>query len=91
MACEQCNPGGKHESGGFTTEADYIAERSRINSLINNGVAAVESSDGFEIKFLCNVCGQHWHFSTPDWAYRGFLRRVSNASLRAAEIKDKKL
>lgn len=83
MACEICDPGSKHQTGGFTTEADYVAERKRIDSQIHDKVFVVDESDGFEVKYHCGSCGQRWHLSTPDWAYRGFLKLVSPSSMLA--------
>jgi hypothetical protein len=83
MTCEICDPGSKHQTGGFATEADFIAERRRIDSQISSGVFVVDTSEGFEVKYHCDSCGQRWHLSTPDWAYRGFLKRLTPSSMLA--------
>lgn len=90
MSCDSCNPGGRHETGGFTTEADFVREQSRVRQLISSGKASVLKSNGWETEFDCVVCGQRWHISTPDQAYRGFLKAVSQTSLRIAELKEKR-
>ncbi len=78
MSCESCNPGGRHETGGFTTENDFVCERSRIQQLIASGKADVVKTDEWETNFVCGECGQQWHISMPDQAYRGFLKKISN-------------
>jgi hypothetical protein len=88
MSCDSCNPGGRHESGGFATENDFIREQSRVRQLIASGKASVVKSNGWETEFNCVECGQRWHISTPDQAYRGFLKAVSQTSLRIAELKE---
>jgi len=90
MSCETCNPGGRHATGGFTTETDFVQEQSRVRQLISSGNATVLKTNGFETDFVCVGCGQHWHLSTPDHAYRGFLKEVSQTSLRIAELKEKR-
>lgn len=90
MSCETCNPGGCHATGGFTTENDFVSERLRIRQLISSGNATELKTNGWETGFVCVGCGQHWHLSTPDQAYRGFLKEVSQTSLRITELKEKR-
>ena len=90
MSCDSCNPGGRHETGGFTTEADFVSEQSRIRQLVSSNKASVAKSNGWETEFDCVECGQRWHISTPDQAYRGFLKAVSKTSLRLAKLKEKR-
>ncbi len=90
MSCDACNPGGHHETGGFTTEADFVREQSRVRQFIASDKASVLKSNGWETEFECIECNQRWHLSTPDQAYRGFLKAVSRTSLRLAELKEKR-
>ena len=90
MSCESCDPSGRHEIGGFTTESDFVNEQSRIRELIASGKASVVKTNGWETEFVCDECGQQWQLSTPDQAYRGFLKKISQTSLRIAAIKDKR-
>jgi hypothetical protein len=88
MSCKSCNPGDRHETTGFTTEADFVREQSRVQQLISNGKVSVVKSNGWETEFDCVESGQRWHISTPDQAYRGFLKPVSATSLRIADLKE---
>jgi hypothetical protein len=89
MFCETCNPGGHHETGGFTTENDFVREQSRIQMLIDTEKVIVLKTNGWETEFVCSGCKEHWHLSTPDQAYRGFLKKISQRSLRIAELREK--
>jgi hypothetical protein len=89
MSCDTCNPGGRHATGSFTTESDFVHEESRVRELIASGNVTVLKTNGWETDFVCVACGQHWHLSTPDHAYRGFLKQISQTSLRIAELKEK--
>ena len=83
MSCNVCDPTGKCATGGFTTEAQFIAEDSRIRRLISDGSAvAIPGSTGFELMFKCNSCGQYWELVAPDWAMRGSLRKVPTRDLQ---------
>lgn len=90
MSCETCNPGGRHATASFPTENEFVLQQSRIRQLISSGKATELKTNGFEIDFACVGCGQHWHLSTPDHAYRGFLKEISQTSLRVAELKEKR-
>lgn len=76
MSCEHCDPGSLRGTAAFASEIDYVAERSRIEELITSGEACAVETNGWTLDFACQICGQRWQLSTPDQAYRGYLKPI---------------